>query len=79
MKKSGRNTSKREHFRELYRDRIKRIKRGKEQPETPKEWAIWHKGLAARNAQKVKTLHDKAAINKPSTMAEKIVVIPPAR
>ena len=79
MQKSGKNLSKRQNFKEMYRDRLKRIKRGQEKPEIEKEWAIWHKGLAVRNTAKLKMLHDQAAINKPSTMVGKIVAIPPKR
>jgi hypothetical protein len=73
----NRKESKNQRFKEMYRDRLKRIKRGQEAPETVKEWAIWHKGNAMRNAAKLKVMHNHAAINKPSTMAGKIVVIPP--
>ena len=72
-----RQNYKNQRFKEMYQDRLKRIKRGQEAPETEKEWAIWHKGVALRNAAKLKMLNNQAAINKPSTMSGKIVVVPP--
>jgi hypothetical protein len=74
-----RKSAKSERFREMYRDRLKRIKHGQQAPETVKEWAIWHKGFTVRNAAQAKALHDRAAINKPNPLAGKIVVIPPER
>ena len=65
--------------RAMRRDRLRKIATGEKNPETPKEWAIWHKEAVAISAKRIKDLHDQSAINIPSTMAGKIVVIPPPK
>jgi hypothetical protein len=42
-----------------------------------KETISLHREQCNFAARRTKTLHDTAVINKPSTMAEKIVVVPP--
>jgi hypothetical protein len=75
--RKNRKSAKNERFKRIYRDRLERVKSGRENPKTAKEWAIWHRAVAANLTTQAKRLHDSAAINKPSPMNGKIVVIPP--
>ena len=61
------------------KDRIREIKRGRIEPATKQEWAIFHAHVREQNLIKIKRLHDQAAISKPSSMVGKIVVVPPKK
>ena len=61
------------------KDRIRDIKRGLLEPSNSKEWAIYNEHILKQNADRIRNLHERAAINKPNTMAGKIVCVPPKR
>ncbi len=59
------------------KNRIMGIKRGLVKPENAVEWAIYHANLREKNSASIAKLHNAAVINKPSTMAGKIVIVKP--
>ena len=61
------------------KDKIRDIKRGRIEPSNAQEWAIYNEHLRMQNADRIRNLHDRAAINKPNTMAGKIVCVPPKK
>lgn len=55
--------------------RIRGVVAGQLEPNSSKEWAILHAAEKKQNTSKITILRANAAINKPSTMAGKIVVV----
>lgn len=60
-----------------HRERLQEIKRGHIKPNTQQEWAILYESERKRNEERLRILHKNAAINKPSFMAGKVVVVKP--
>jgi hypothetical protein len=60
-----------------HKERIQQVKAGNLEPKTAQECAIFWKAQRKRNEGRMQNLHKTAAINKPSTMTGKIVVVPP--
>ncbi len=66
-------------YRLTLKKKIELIESGQREPNTTREWAIWWKFQNKLSAERITMLHNAAAINKLSTMAGKIVVVPPER